>query len=1262
MAENQGIEQVMGKLVDMLAKKFSEASTTSNAIIPHTESILKIELMQNEIKLGVKNYLSWSRRALLILKTKGLEGYVTGEVKEPENTSSVEWKTWSTTNSLVVAWLLTSLIPAIATTVETISSASEMWKTLTKLYSGEGNVMLMVEAQEKISALRQGERSVAEYVAELKSLWSDLDHYDPLGLEHSDCIAKMKKWVERRRVIEFLKGLNPEFEGRRDAMFHQTTLPTLDEAIAAMAQEELKKKVLPSAAPCSPSPTYAIVQGKETRECFNCGEMGHLMRDCHAPRKPTYGRGRGVDRGGTRGGRGYAGRSNRGRGYGYRGDYKANAVTLEEGSSGTTPDNVANFAHSTSGSFNQAFMSMNTSHSSWILDSGASRHVTGMSGEFTSYKPYSFAHKETIQTADGTSCQERRTGKKLGIGIMRDGLWYLDRRGTNEDVCALMASTSKEVTENGVAERKNRHLLEIARSLMYTMNVPKFLWSEAVMTAAYLINRTPSRILGMKTPYEMIFGKNEFVVPPRVFGCTCFVRDHRPSIGKLDPRAVKCIFIGYSSSQKGYKCWSPSERRTFVSMDVTFRESVPFYGEKTDISSLFVDLDDLTRGDHDQQKEGEILGLKENEQSKGKIVVGEIPCAIGDPVQEQEWRKPHEEENLQVYTRRMRLPTTQQVEVDDQVSDDLTHVQVSSESGGEQIEIREEESNLPIAIRKGMRSNAGKPPQRYGFEIGDESGDENDIANYVSYTSLSSTYKAFVASLNSAIIPKDWKEAKQDPRWHQAMLDELEALEKNKTWDLVSYPNGKKVVNCKWVYAVKQNPDGKVERYKARLVAKGYSQTYGIDYDETFAPVAKMSTVRTIISCAVNFDWPLHQLDVKNAFLHGDLQEEVYMEIPPGFATLQTKGKVLRLKKSLYGLKQSPRAWFDRFRRAMCAMGYKQCNGDHTVFYHHSGDHITILAVYVDDMIITGNDCSEITRLKQNLSKEFEVKDLGQLKYFLGIEIARSPRGIVLSQRKYALDLLSDTGMLGCRPASTPVDQNHKLCAESGNPVNKERYQRLVGRLIYLCHTRPDITYAVSMVSRYMHDPRSGHMDAVYRILRYLKGSPGKGLWFKKNGHLEVEGYCDADWASCPDDRRSTSGYCVFVGGNLVSWRSKKQPVVSRSTAEAEYRAMSVSLSELLWLRNLLSELMLPVDTPMKLWCDNKSAISIANNPVQHDRTKHVELDRFFIKEKLDEGVLELEFVMSGGQVADCFTKGLGVKECNSSCDKMGMIDIYHPS
>jgi hypothetical protein len=581
------------------------------------------------------------------------------------------------------------------------------------------------------------------------------------------------------------------------------------------------------------------------------------------------------------------------------------------------------------------------------------------------------------------------------------------------------------------------------------------------------------------------------------------------------------------------------------------------------------------------------------------------------------------------------------------------------ESGGDMID---HSIDLPIALRRESRSTAGKPPVRYGFEGDCEGEHGNEVSNYASYEALPFEYQAFVTTLQSVQIPKNWREAKQDLKWKKAMLEELAALEKNDTWELVLAPHGKKVVDCKWVYTVKQSPEGKVERYKARLVAKGYSQTYGIDYDETFAPVAKMSTVRTLISCAANFDWPLYQLDVKNAFLHGDLKEEVYMNIPPGFSTVETEGKVLRLKKSLYGLKQSPRAWFDRFKRAMLTMRYKQCNGDHTLFYLHSKGHITILAVYVDDIIITGDDAFEVERLKENLRKEFEIKDLGQLRYFLGIEVVRSSRGIMLSQRKYVLDLLDETGMLRCRPTTTPIEQNHKLCAESGHPINKERYQRLVGRLIYLCHTRPDITYAVSVVSRYMHDPRSDHMDAVYRILRYLKRNPSKGLLFKKNGHLNVEGYCDADWGSCVGDRRSTSGCCVFVGDNLVIWRSKKQPVVSRSTAEAEYRAMSQSLCELLWVKNLLSELKLSKGSPMRLWCDNKSAINIANNPVQHDRTKHVEIDRFFIREKIDDGTLSLEFVTSGKQIADCLTKGLSARECESSCNKMGMIDMHCPS
>jgi hypothetical protein len=262
---------------------------------------------------------------------------------------------------------------------------------------------------------------------------------------------------------------------------------------------------------------------------------------------------------------------------------------------------------------------------------------------------------------------------------------------------------------------------------------------------------------------------------------------------------------------------------------------------------------------------------------------------------------------------------------------------------------------------------------------------------------VSPAYRTFIASLQGVSIPKDWRCTKQNPRWKEAMEEELHALMRNKTWELALLLEGKKVVGFKWIFTVKHTPQGKIDRYKARLVAKGYNQTYGIDYDETFAPVAKMGTVRTLISCAANFGWSLHQLDMKNAFLHGDLQEEVYMEIPPRFVNEQTVGKICKIKKSLYGLKQSPRAWFDRFRHAVCGMGYSQCNADHTVFFKHKGSSITILAIYVDDIVITGDDVEEIKWLKEKLGKAFEIKDMGLLRYFLGIEIARSSKGIVLS-------------------------------------------------------------------------------------------------------------------------------------------------------------------------------------------------------------------------------------------------------------------------
>ena len=388
-----------------------------------------------------------------------------------------------------------------------------------------------------------------------------------------------------------------------------------------------------------------------------------------------------------------------------------------------------------------------------------------------------------------------------------------------------------------------------------------------------------------------------------------------------------------------------------------------------------------------------------------------------------------------------------------------------------------------------QRSTRGVPPKMYSPEH--KSGSfRYPMANLVK-GSLSRIAEAFNTAIYSVKIPGSVEEALRSREWKQAMEVEMRALEKNNTWEKCSLPRGKKPVGCKWVFTVKHKADGTVERYKARLVAKGYTQTYGIDYSETFSPVAKIDTIRVLFSVAVNQDWPLYQFDVKNAFLHGDLEEEVYMESPPGFSQDFKPEEGCRLKRALYGLKQSPRAWFGRFTLAMKKYGYHQSNSDHTLFLKERGNLITCLIIYVDDMIITGSDKEEIEALKEKLFKEFDMKDLGRLKYFLGIEVLRSRRGIFISQKKYILDLLAETGLIDCKPADTPMVVNHGLqILEGASLADREQYQRLVGKLIYLSHTRPDIAYGVGVLSQFMHRPQVDHMEAALRVVRYLKGTP----------------------------------------------------------------------------------------------------------------------------------------------------------------------------
>ncbi|WJZ82183.1 hypothetical protein VitviT2T_001965 [Vitis vinifera] len=405
----------------------------------------------------------------------------------------------------------------------------------------------------------------------------------------------------------------------------------------------------------------------------------------------------------------------------------------------------------------------------------------------------------------------------------------------------------------------------------------------------------------------------------------------------------------------------------------------------------------------------------------------------------------------------------------------------------------------PFMKRLPHRHNRGIPKPTYEPKLFTKV--KYPMSNYVSNHRLSESNKSFVNQLSTVAILNSVQEALADPRWKATMNEKMKSLQKNETWELVECPPGKKPVGCRWIYIVKYKADGSIERFKARLVAKWYTQTYGIDYTKTFAPVAKINIVRVLLSLAANLDWPLQQFDVKNAFLHGELSEEVYMDLPPGCMVSEKQcQKVCKLKKSLYGLKQSPRAWFGRFTKSMRVFGYRQSNSDHTLFLKKQHGKITALIVYVDDMVVTGNDPEEKKALQNYLSREFEMKDLGLLKYFIGIEVSRSSEGIFLSQRKYALDLLQETGMSGCQPINTPIEEGLKLCVEPNQvSTDKGRYQRLVGRLMYLAHTRPDLAYALSVVSQYMHNPGEQHMNAVMRILRYLKNASGKGILFAKN-------------------------------------------------------------------------------------------------------------------------------------------------------------------
>ncbi|MCH80835.1 retrovirus-related Pol polyprotein from transposon TNT 1-94 [Trifolium medium] len=813
--------------------------------------------------------------------------------------------------------------------------------------------------------------------------------------------------------------------------------------------------------------------------------------------------------------------------------------------------------------------------------------------------------------------------------------------------------------QNGIVERKHQHILGTARALLFQSHLPKLFWAHAVGHAVHIINRLPTPFLSNKSPFQILFNQLPDISTLKVFGSLAYAATLQSHRQKLDSRSRKCVTLGFQAGVKGHILFDLKTKEIFVSRDVVFFEHIfPYASSKNNSSnqsssntshhSIIFDDIDFTSSHHDCSSSSHSPTL--------------TPPSISSS---HDNTIPNSQINSspQPNTGSPTLPTN-----------DFSNTPSQSPSFHTPSIDNPPHHNNPVTnpIRKSNRIS--HPPsylQDYHHSIKNHTVNcisqlhpsssqcKYPLSSFISYDHISSAQKHYALNISTLSEPSTYEEAMHNEQWKNAINVELSALLKNHTWDLVKLPSHKKAIGCKWVFKLKLHADGSVERHKARLVAKGFTQTEGIDYIDTFSPVVKMTTVRTFMAIAASQNWPLYQLDVNTAFLHGDLHEEVYMKPPPGLQ-LSSPDLVCKLQRSLYGLKQASRQWNAKLTDTLISHGYTQSKADYSLFTKKSSVGFTAILVYVDDLVLGGTDMDEISQLKSLLDTKFSIKDLGILKYFLGFEVARSKKGISLCQRKYTLDLLQDAGLLATKPCPTPMQPHLQLHKSSGHPLTEPTtYRRLIGRLLYLTHSRPEIAYAVSKLSQFLDSPTDAHMLAGLHVLKYLKNNPDQGLFFSSSSSLQLKGYSDSDWGACPDTRRSTTGFCFFLGSSLISWKSKKQTVISRSSSEAEYRALAHATCEGQWLLYLLHDFLIPHDFPIILYCDNKSAMHIAANPVFHERTKHIEIDCHVVRDKLQAQVIHLLPVTSKEQIADIFTKSLHPGPFHTLHDKLGTLDIY---
>ena len=830
--------------------------------------------------------------------------------------------------------------------------------------------------------------------------------------------------------------------------------------------------------------------------------------------------------------------------------------------------------------------------------------------------------------------------------------------------------------QNGKAERFNRTVMDKAMAMMHAAGLSSGFWECAVQTALHVYNRTPARKLSWRTPYEIWNpGQVPDVSHLRIFGCKGYMHILADKRRKLDAKACEVVLVGYEQGAKGYLLWDRHARSLRLSRDVTFDESCfPFLqgGEPRPAPESPAPV---------SAQAPFILPSPAYAAPNPPAVpppsaapsVPAVPTAPVVPNQPAAPRapapSPSPESEARVEsmldpndTRNEPDSPTERSETPTVPPSPLTPVPSTPERASvtpssppprrsatrienrpplrpsEGFAERMQRADLLREMDSAPRRTARVPVPNPRYSSSDNAARRGRRLGHAELLA------AALVGRDPASFSEAMRSAEAD-EWRKACQYEIDALAKNGTWDLVTLPPGRKTVKSKWVFKLKS--DG---RYRARLVAKGFTQIPGIDFDETFSPVARFESLRLLLALAALEDWHIHQMDVKSAFLNGVLEEEIYMEQPTGFVVAGQETRVCRLKKALYGLKQASRAWNLQFHGVLTGLGFTRTFSDAGVYvcHQHGGDGALIIILYVDDITLLGSSLEKVKRMKESLSNRYEMSDLGEIESYLGVRIVRdrSDKRIQIDQSGYITGVLERFGMASANPHNTPLpagaDVHLVKYTGEASLSDIKHYQSLIGSLLYIqIGTRPDISFAVSRLAQYAANPSPQHLKLAQYVLGYLAGT--KDMCIQYNGATGegLHGYSDSSLGDQTDDRHSTSGYVFLLTDGVVSWSSRKQRTVAQNTTEAEYMAMADAANQAAWYHSFLEELGYTVDDPIPLHGDNKGAIDLALNPVTGRRSKHIEIKHHVIREYVERGTITLVRTPTAEMLADGFTKPL---------------------